>query len=58
MIIGTSQVANLHSRGFKTVQMDTDGRMENATRAHWGDVREKKSLASVKAGILATPCRI
>lgn len=44
-------VANLHSRGFKTVQMDTDGRMENATRAHWGDVREKKSLASVKADL-------
>lgn len=47
----SAAVANLHSRGFKTVQMDTDGRMENATRAHWGDVREKKSLASVKADL-------
>eukprot|EP00435_Cladocopium_sp_Y103_P015621 s3418_g3.t2 len=47
----SAAVANLHSRGFKTVQMDTDGRMENATRAHWGDVREKKSLAAVKADL-------
>jgi len=42
-------VLNLHSRGMKSVQMATDGHMQNATKGFWGNVEEKKCLAEVKA---------
>ncbi|CAK8992160.1 unnamed protein product [Durusdinium trenchii] len=44
----TAAVASLQARGLTSVQMETDGRMTNATKPCWGNVLEKKSLAKVK----------
>ena len=43
-------VLNLHSRGMRSVQMATDGHMQNATKGFWGNVEEKRCLKEVKAG--------
>ncbi len=51
----STAVLNLHALGITSVQMQTDGHMQNATRACWGDVREKKSLAAVKADLAKVP---
>ena len=48
-------VANLQAAGCTSMQMATDGRMENATRGFWGGVKEKKSLATVKADLAGLP---
>jgi len=46
----TMACTSLQAQGMKSVQMETDGLMTNATRDAWGlGARERKSLASVKA---------
>jgi len=39
---------NLQARGMQSVQMCTDGYMENTTKGSWGGVAEKKRLGDVK----------
>ena len=53
----SAAVQNLQAAGCTSMQMQTDGRMENATRGCWGGVQERKSLATVKAELapLAAP---
>ncbi|CAJ1395844.1 unnamed protein product [Effrenium voratum] len=46
---------SLQARGVTSVQMDTDGRMQNDTRPCWGSTREQKSLKAVKAELHALP---
>lgn len=54
----STAVLNLHALGVTSVQMQTDGHMHNATRACWGDVRQKKSLAAVKADLAKVPSSV